>query len=474
MRRVLSKPQSPPRSVSQLACSRLIAIGKTKLARAMGILLRSHPFHGHIASGWRARPESPDQRELSVGTMGVCWACGGVQLIWNPEFVNKISDLELAGVLLHEVHHVVMRHPFLFPDRQSPDFDAYAALVAEEVTVNEFVSLPLPGDPFRLEQFTAKHPSLKPFESTRERYRKLYDADRARRDHEERQKLQKTVEEQLEKLLAGEGPGNRASGLAGRLSDSHDGWGSFKDGGAAAGLAVAVATAQALERHGHTLSPDLQKLLRSLHAGGAPGTVPGGMLESLAGTARARLSWQTILRQLLAVDHDREQTYLRPPRRFPDLVGVLPGSRRVPTKLRLLAAIDTSGSMSAATLDEIAAEMRVMSRSYEVAVVEFDAAIQRRYRLGDAASSHDSANPGGDPLSAMQGRGGTSFHPVFHRDTLAWAADGGDLSGVVVFTDGFGPAPEKPPQEQVIWVLMGSAVQQPAQWGRVVRAKSPS
>lgn len=462
MRRVLSKPQSHPRSVSQVACSRLIATGKTKLARAMGILLRSHPFHGHIASGWRARPESPDQRELSVGTMGVCWACGGVQLIWNPEFVNKISDLELAGVLLHEVHHVVMRHPFLFPNRQSPDFDAYAALVAEEVTVNEFVSLPLPGDPFRLQQFMAKHPSLKPFESTRERYRKLYDAGRARRDHEERQTFQKTVEDQLDKLLAG------------RLADSHAAWGSFKDGGAAAALAVAVATAQALERHGHTLSPGLQKLLRSLHSGGAPGTVPGGMLESLAGTARARLSWQKILRQLLAVDHDREQTYLRPPRRFPDLVGVLPGSRRVPTKLRLLAAIDTSGSMSAATLDEIAAELRVMVRSYEVAVVEFDAATQRRYRLGDAACSHDSASHGGDPLSAMQGRGGTSFHPVFHRDSLTWAADGGDLSGVVVFTDGFGPAPEKPPQEQVIWVLMGSAVQQPARWGRVVRAKSPS
>jgi predicted metal-dependent peptidase len=472
MHRVLSKPQS------RFQSDRLIATGKTKLARAMGILLRSHPFHGHIASGWRARPAAPDRRELAVGTMGVCWSCGGVQLIWNPEFVDRISDLELAGVLLHEVHHVVMRHPFLFPDRQSPDFDAYAALVAEEVSVNEFVSFPLPGDPFRLEQLTSKHPSLKPFESTRERYRKLYDAARARRDHEERQKFQKTVEEQLEKLLAGEGPGNLAGNpagsVAGRLTDSHAGWGSFKDCGAAAALAVTVATAQALEQHGHTLSPGFQKLLRSLHAGGAPGAVPGGMLESLAGTAQARLAWQAILRQLLAVDHDREQTYLRPPRRFPDLVGVLPGSRRVPMKLRLLAAIDTSGSMSATTLDEIAAELRVMARSYEVAVVEFDAAIQRRYRLGDAASSRDPASPAGHPLAAMQGRGGTSFRPVFHRDTLAWAADGGDLSGVVVFTDGFGSAPEKPPQEQVIWVLMGSHVRQPAQWGRVVRAKSPS
>ena len=447
------------RVASKQRFDRLVAMGKTKLARAMGVLLRSHPFHGHIAAGWRARPESPDRRELAVGTMGVCWACGGVQLIWNPEFVNKISELELAGVLLHEVHHVVMRHPFIFPDRTSPDFDAYAALVSEEMSVNEFVTLPLPGDPIRLEQFADKHPSLGPYESTRERYRKLYDPARARHDHEEREKLAKTVEEQLEKILGEQGLGG--------LCDSHAGWGSFKDGGAAAALAIAVATAQALERHGHTLSPGFQKLLQSVHAGSAPGTLPGGVLEALAGTARARLPWQKILRRLLAVDHDREPTFLRPPRRFPDMVGVLPGSRRVPMRYKLFAAIDTSGSMSADTLDEIAAELRVMARSYDVAVVEFDAAIQRRYRLGGQV-----VGGGGDPLSEMQGRGGTSFHPVFEPETLAWAADGGELSGILIFTDGHGAAPDQPPHEPVFWVLMGDGVRRPAEWGRLINGSS--
>jgi predicted metal-dependent peptidase len=87
----------------------------------------------------------------------------------------------------------------------------------------------------------------------------------------------------------------------------------------------------------------------------------------------------------------------------------------------------------------------------------------------------------------MHGRGGTSFYPVFDAATLAWAADGGDLSGVVVFTDGFGPAPQKPPREPVIWVLMGGitlgvnalgagqggelgGVRRPAPWGTVVNA----
>jgi hypothetical protein len=163
--RVLAQQPGNPKPVHQVPTAaapthqelaRQIAMGKIKLARAMTVLIRTHPFHGHIAAGWRARPEQ------AVPTMGVGWECGGVQLIWNPEFVNRITDMELAGVLLHEVHHVVLRHPFLFPEQADPppDFDAYAAVVAEEITVNEFVTLPLPGSPMRMEQFQAECPAL--------------------------------------------------------------------------------------------------------------------------------------------------------------------------------------------------------------------------------------------------------------------------------------------------------------------------
>jgi len=442
----------------------------------MRVLLHSHPFHGHVAAGWRARPDP------AVETMGVCWACGGVQLVWSPAFVDRISEPELAGVLLHEVHHVVLRHPFLFPEQADPGptFDLRAAIVAEEITVNEFVTLPLPGEPLRLEQFAKRHPQLAALQSTRERYRLLYDADRARRDHDEREQFKKTVVDQVRRILAAlHGDG------AGQLPDNHAGWESFRRAGAAAALAVSVATAQAFDRHGASLAPELRRLIEAAHAsnpdilGGAPGTTSGGLLETLAGTARSRLSWQRILRRLLAVDHEAEPTYLRPPRRFPDLVGMLPGSRRVATIYRILAAIDTSGSMSSATLDAIAAELRVMARSYDVSVVEFDFTIQRRYRLGGLHSAGAGAIAGSsDPLAAMQGRGGTNFFPVFEPDTLAWAADGGALSGIVVFTDGFGPAPESPPSgippNHVIWILMGgpagmeSSVRVPASWGSVV------
>ena len=453
-----------------------IAVAKIKLARAMGILMRSHPFHGHVASGWRARPDA------AVQTMGVYWACGGVQLIWSPDFVNGISDMEVAGVLLHEVHHVVLRHMFIFPEHAAPppDFDAYAAVVAEEITVNEFVTLPLPGSPYRLDEFVRQNPKcgLQPFESTRERYRKLYDSARARQHHADREKLKQTIQQHLDEML-------------GERTDSHAGWGTFKEGGATAQLAVSVATAQALAHHGHSLSDELKGMIQL--ANKLAGTTAGGTIESLAGTTRARLSWQRILRRLLATDHESEATFMRPPRRFPAMVGVLPGSRRIEKKFRILVAIDTSGSMSAATLDEIAAEVRVMAGSYDVSVVEFDCEIQRRYRLQASERRRsglgDQTAASNDPLAAMQGRGGTSFFPVFEPETLEWAADGGELSGIVLFTDGFGPAPDRPPREPVIWVLMGGVpfttcgpgagvgnaiggVRRPARWGTVINSAS--
>jgi hypothetical protein len=447
-----------PKAPSRQLDDRSVAAARVKLARALDLLLRLYPFHGHVISNWRARPDA------TVGTMGVCWFGGSVQLLWCPDFVNSISEAQLAAVLAHETHHIVMRHPFLFPAPQSrrsrrtrragsaataarpgtrstltaeDAFDEYAALVATEVSVNEFVTLPLPGDPLLLSQF----PMLPPLESTRQRYARLYSAERAQR-------------------MAG-GPSLFQS-LVG--IDNHAGWESFRTGGLAAELAVNVATDKALQAHGDALSEKMRTMIQQ--AGGGIGSTPGGRLESLSGTAKARLPWQHILRGLLPVHHESEPTFLRPPRRFPELVGVLPGSRRVATKRKILAAIDTSGSMASSTLDEIAAELRVMAKSYDVSIVEFDTVIQRKFRL-------DGPSPaGGDPLSACQGRGGTSFLPIFAPDTLSWAADGGTLSGIVCFTDGFGVAPPQPPRERVIWILTdpNNAIRRPAPWGTVVLA----
>jgi predicted metal-dependent peptidase len=135
-------------------------------------------------------------------------------------------------------------------------------------------------------------------------------------------------------------------------------------------------------------------------------------------------------------------------------VGVVPGRVRRPGKARVLAVIDTSASISTADLAEISAELKRMSRSHEVVVAECDAEIQACY-------------PYGGPICQVHGRGNTDLRPPLQPSFLNTVRP--DV--IVYFTDGHGPAPERPPRPPVIWCLIeGGKI--PATWGRVVRMGS--
>src|SRR5262245_56647136 len=98
--------------------------------------------------------------------MAVTIRGGAIHLLYDPGFVTRCTPDELANVLLHETHHILFGHlladPGRFPDRR-------ARVIAEEVTVNEWIPGPLPGRPIRL----ADYPTLPVDEDTDTRYRRL-------------------------------------------------------------------------------------------------------------------------------------------------------------------------------------------------------------------------------------------------------------------------------------------------------------
>jgi predicted metal-dependent peptidase len=63
----------------------------------------------------------------------------------------------------------------------------------------------------------------------------------------------------------------------------------------------------------------------------------------------------------------------------------------------------------------------------------------------------------------VRGRGGTDLRPPLDRHFLRKHRP--DL--VVYFTDGDGPAPDKPPGPALIWCLVPGG-RKPAVWGRVL------
>jgi predicted metal-dependent peptidase len=334
----------------------------------------------------------------SVDSMAVSLHAPRFYLHVNVDFFVRAPQF-VRGILLHEVHHVVLGH-LTHPKFSGVEHPPLMEL-AMEVSANEHVEEPLP-DPITWRAFEAQ--GVRPGQSTMERY---------------------------EKLVAKAMPQRRSEG---RFVDAHP-W----------------------RTHGRPLPPGGAELARQLldaatrEAGARPhegkarllaGRDPGRLLEELSGQSQPRevaLEWKTALRQFVARARAPVHTWARPSRRFPGRIGQVPGriwSPRPVERPRILVAIDTSMSMHERELAEVARQLVAMAEHAQLVVAECDVELTR-------VAPFDGA------LRSVKGRGGTDLRPVFAPEVLsAHAAD-----GVVYFTDGQGPFPEAPPPVPVLWVL---------------------
>lgn len=73
-----------------------------RVERIRILLMNKHPFYGRIATsiGWHTT-EDP-----SIPTVGT----NGLEVIWNGDFVKRISDEDMQFIAVHEIHHIIKRH----------------------------------------------------------------------------------------------------------------------------------------------------------------------------------------------------------------------------------------------------------------------------------------------------------------------------------------------------------------------------
>lgn len=257
-----------------------------------------YPFHAKVLERFAVRPRP------AVGTMAVTAAGDDVLLLFNAGFVHSITLDELVGVLLHEVHHVVLGHVLADP-AEFPDW--WARVVAEEATANEFVAEPLPGTPILLAQF----PGLLPMESTRRRYGRL-------RRHTQRFSLAGL--NGTAQVAAGAGaPG------PGAVLDDHGVWAEALADRERAAAAVRAAVHDAAAEVGAEAVP---ANLRAALAAMGVGRMAGDGRYALNGTGTGSLPWGRLLRRYAGRHLRPRPDFRRPPRRFPRLVEVVPGRSR--------------------------------------------------------------------------------------------------------------------------------------------------
>jgi len=384
-----------------------VAAGKVRLA--IGRMVAKYPLHAGILARWRL------EEDAATATMSIGFDAEKkrMRLRFSPGFVSGISMDELEGVLHHEVNHVLFGHVFHVPESGE---DGAARTAAEEVTVNEWVREPLPGRPVLLSDY----PFLPPNEDTETRYRRL-------RGKVEPSAMPQNHRQRVEIL--------RHAGAAREVSDSDIAW--------------AWATLTDAQR---SLIPEGLAEVAVETALGA-GIVTGDRTSGLSGGS-ATVSWRAELRRYVGRVMARRPVFGRPPRRYPHLAGIVPGQARKRLKPVVLAAVDTSGSLTDAMLADISAELEVMARNFAVTVVECDTVIHAVYRYAK-------------PITSVRGRDGTDLRPPLEPGFLR--RHGADL--VVYFTDGDGPSHEKPPAVPVVWCLTEGGVNRTG-WGRVVRMRN--
>ena len=370
--------------------------------REQGFLAR-YPYYAHVLAALTPVAD-PSVPLMGVSLHGVPGQGGRYYLHVNIDALMREPQY-LRGLLLHEVHHIVLGHLALskFYEVESREL----MLIAQETSANEHIDEALPSPVIwqHFEQF-----GLRAGQSTMERYRLLL-AAHAQGEEPMPKEGTKPVDKHEWKDQSAPTPGGMQGtrALLESLCDEDD------------------APSEKMQK------PEVRRIA---------GHTPQELLVMLSNTSEAPevyVDWREALRMFVARARAPVHTWSRPSRRFPSRIGEIPGRSYLPrTVLRptILVAIDTSLSMTESELNEIAKQLRPMSEQAQLVIAECDAKITRTYRWRGF-------------ITSVKGRGGTDLRPVFEPNVLMRHS----VDGVVYFTDGDGPVPDREPKVPVLWML---------------------
>lgn len=310
----------------------------------------------------------------------------------------------LRGVLLHEVHHVVLGH-LSHPKFASPDEPELCEL-ALEMSANEYIEEPLP-DPIVWQKFSSF--GIRAGQSSLERYEILVAAKKANKLGKNPIGGERVDEHRMLR---------RSAGVSGAVEQTR--------------LLVKRAVDEVGDANHDPHRP------RALLAGKEPGSLIAE-LDGILGPPEGFVDWKTALTMFAMRKRAPTATFARPSRRFPHRLGEVPGrawSPRALSRPHLLVAIDTSMSMSDRELSEISKQLVLLAELSTITIAECDCEIQRVY-------------PFEGKLLNVAGRGGTDLSKIFEPALLAMVRP----DGIVYFTDGQGQTPENPPDIPTLWIL---------------------
>jgi len=354
-----------------------------------------------------------------MGTMGVRVLDGArFNLIYDPAFVEGLTDEEATFIFYHEILHLALHH---CTSRKFDNQDI--GNMATDAAVNELIPV-IPGSCERPRDKSgkitgvfvdelAKKPMFKgiEFKQSSEWYYDFFI-----------RVLPKVYVDGGSDKGKGDKNGQKDPTGNPRM-DSHDGW-----------------------KEDEIADEKVRAKIQEIDKQDQWGTVSQSDREMITAAQTRKVNWRNFIRRFYGnmVWHDRETTRKRPNRR----TGIIhPGYKKIHVD-RHLVAVDTSGSVDSGLLGDFLATINSMIDFIPIDMMQFDWDKTEDPRPWDRSRKN----------FEFKGRGGTNFEPVMK------IIEERKYRSVLILTDGQASAPSKP-KARVLWVLpMGC--NPPVDWGQ--------
>lgn len=352
---------------------------------------------------------------------------GHFVLEYNPNLLDKMTDLECELLLRHEMIRILLKHPY---QRQPLNAVPEVLTLASDVTIYEHSRCSI--NP--LQHTELKLPAKLSFE---EYYNLLY---------HQMEPIISFAGNSTEDCSQGDASDNSDDAKSAGGTDGNES-ASGTSGNSEAGdssslsdlLDKARADASALWEEDELLCERMNQLIENAMVTNLWGSITGGMKELLKVSIEKSVNVRRQLGLFKAsiLSTQRRLTRMRPSRRYGwEQMGIVH-----PYTTRLLVAIDTSGSVSS---NDIRRFFGIINSFFtygipQIDVIQFDADI------------HLPLLPVRKAAKAVKiaGRGGTCFQP-----TVDYFEEHKEYDGMIVFTDGYAPLPEITTRRRILWALI--------------------
>jgi predicted metal-dependent peptidase len=379
-----------------------------KIEKAKAKLMLDHPYFGTLASALRLEKNN----EL------LTFSSDGERMTYNSEYVDKLEIPEVEFMMANGAMHAVLKHQHRASGRTNWLWQTATDYVVNGMLVKNGLQAPVYAN------YESKFDGMYAEE--------VYEMLRAEMNADEEYA---STEQQTEQITESDDLLDENLSMQKEMTASNDAEETKKD-------------QSSDDKEERSLTPDMENLSEELKEHfeqifqklNRQGNLPKDLDIVVPEYFSHKVDWREMLYGYIASYAKSTYSFMPPNMKYLYRGICLPSLSS--DLLRIVIAIDTSGSIDEPLLAEFLAEINAIMQSYpnyEIDVITADAKVQ----------SHKVFLPGETLNYEVSGRGGTDFRPVFEY------IDGyiNYPTLLLYFTDGKGTFPEQEASYDVTWIM---------------------